>query len=99
MTKIFIEQKFLDELKSIFKTVSPNCEVIAYGSRVDGTAHEGSDLDLALVGEGDLVKLKSALEESNIPFLIDVVKFEDVPESFQKQILKNYIVIYKGCRR
>lgn len=97
MTKIFIEQRFLDELKSIFKTVAPASEILAYGSRVDGTAHEGSDLDLALVGEGDLAKLKSALEESNIPFLIDVVKFEDVPESFQKQILKNYVVIYKGC--
>ena len=95
MTKIFIEQRFLDELKSIFKTAAS--EILAYGSRVDGTAHEGSDLDLALVGEGDLPKLKSALEESNIPFLIDVVKFKDVPESFQKQILKNYVVIYKGC--
>lgn len=96
MTKIFIEQRFLDELKSIFKTAVPNCQILAYGSRVDGSAHKGSDLDLALVGQGDLAKLKSALEESNIPFLIDVVKFEEVPESFQKQILKNYVVIYKG---
>lgn len=97
MTKIFIEQRFLDELITIFKTVTPDGKILAYGSRVNNTAHEGSDLDLALVGKGDLAKLKTALEESSIPFLIDIIKFENIPESFQKEILKNYVVLYKGC--
>lgn len=99
MTKIFIEQRFLDELITIFKTVTPNGKILAYGSRVNNTAHEGSDLDLALVGEGDLAKLKSALEESSIPFLIDIIKFENVPESFQKEILKNHVVLYQDNDR
>lgn len=99
MTKIFIEQRFLDELITIFKTVTPNGKILAYGSRVNNTAHEGSDLDLALVGKGDLAKLKSALEESSIPFLIDTIKFENVPESFQKEILKNHVVLYQGNDR
>lgn len=93
MTENFIEQRFLDELTTIFKTIVPSCKVLAYGSRINNTAHEGSDLDLALVGKGDIAKLKSALEESNIPFLVDIVNFQDVPESFQKEILKNYRVI------
>ena len=99
MTKIFIEQRFLDELITIFKTATPNGKILAYGSRVNNTAHEGSDLDLALVGKGDLAKLKSALEESSIPFLIDIIKFENVPESFQKEILKNHVVLYQGNDR
>ena len=65
----------------------------AYGSRIDGFAHSGSDLDIAIVGEGDISVLKTALEESNIPFLVDVVKFENLPESFQKEILKKYVVL------
>ncbi len=93
MTDIFIEQRFLDELKIIFNKTVPDAQVWAYGSRIDGFAHSGSDLDIAIVGEGDISVLKTALEESNIPFLVDVVKFENLPESFQKEILKKYVVL------
>ena len=70
-------------------------EVWAFYERgMDGiSAHSGSDLDIAIVGEGDISVLKTALEESNIPFLVDVVKFENLPESFQKEILKKYVVL------
>ena len=93
MTDIFIKQHHLTELKKIFKQIVPDAQVWAYGSRVDGTAHDGSDLDLAIVGEGDICALKSALQESNIPFLVDVVKFDNLPESFKKEILKKYVVL------
>lgn len=90
---IYLEQKYLEELKKIFKKTVPVAQIWAYGSRIDGTAHQGSDLDLALVGEGDISTLKTALEESNIPFLVDVVKFENLPESFQQEILRKYVVL------
>lgn len=93
MANIFIEQRFLDELKGILEKTVPNTKIWAYGSRIDGTAHSGSDLDLAIVGDGDISVLKTAIEESNIPFLVDVVKFENLPESFQNEILKKYVVI------
>ncbi len=93
MSEIFIEQRFLIELKNIFQQTVPDAQIWAYGSRVDGTAHSGSDLDLALVGDGDISALKAALQESNIPFLVDVVKFEHLPESFQKEILKKHVVL------
>ena len=93
MTKILIEPKYLDELKQILKAVVPKAQVYAYGSRIDGTAHSGSDLDLSVSGECCITDLKTAIEKSNIPFLIDVVKFENLPESFQNEILKNYVVI------
>ncbi len=93
MTDIFVKERFLTELKNIFKQTVPNAQVWAYGSRINGTAHEGSDLDLVLVGDGDIYALKEALQESNIPFLVDVVKFENLPESFKKEILKKYVVL------
>ncbi len=76
MTDIFIKQHHLTELKKIFKQIVPDAQVWAYGSRVDGTAHDGSDLDLAIVG-----------------FLVDVVKFDNLPESFKKEILKKYVIL------
>ena len=90
---LMLEQKYLKELKKIFQQIIPDAQVWAYGSRVDGTAHDGSDLDIAVVGTGDITKLKTAIQESNIPFLVDVVKFENLPESFQKEILKKYVVL------
>ena len=93
MNNLFIEQRFLKELITIFKNTVPNCRILAYGSRINNTAHAGSDLDLALIGDGDIANLKIALQESNIPFLLDIVKFENLPDSFKKEIEKNYIEI------
>lgn len=56
----------------------PSVEVWAYGSRVSGRSHEGSDLDLVLRGSGlakiDLSRLadfEEALRDSSIPFLVE----------------------------
>lgn len=103
MDDILIKQNFLDELKSIIKKTYPKSIVWAYGSRVDGTAHEGSDLDLVVkkFGQDDayLFELKDELEKSNIPFLIDIFEFDKLPENFQKEIEKNYVVIYDGTQK
>jgi uncharacterized protein len=100
MADILIEQRFLDEIKSIIKRTFPKSVVWAYGSRIDGTAHEGSDLDLVIKDYGQkdayLFELKEELQQSNIPFLIDIFEFNKLPESFQKEIEKNYVVIYDG---
>lgn len=102
MVDIILEQKFSDEIKSIIKKTFPNALIWAYGSRVDGTAHEGSDLDLVVkdFGQKDayLFELKEELKESNIPFLIDILEFDKLPENFQKEIKKNYVVFYNGHR-
>lgn len=100
MSNIFIEQKFLDKIKSIIKKTCPKAIVWAYGSRVDGDAHEGSDLDLVIKDFGQeeayLFEIQEALQESNIPFLIEMFQFDRLPKSFQTEIEKKHIVIYNG---
>lgn len=90
-SEIMVKQEFLEELKSILKKTVPNAKILAYGSRVNGSAHAGSDLDIAVKGDGDIAALKAALENSNIPFLVDVVQFDNLPDSFKKEILKNFV--------
>lgn len=74
-------------------------EVWAYGSRVTGKNHEGSDLDLVVRGDGskafhwDFAEFRDALEESTIPILVDVFSWDRIPESFQKNILKQYEIL------
>jgi type I restriction enzyme S subunit len=51
-------------------------KVILYGSRAKGTHHEGSDIDLTLVGDDleltDLYAVDEDLDELNLPYTIDL---------------------------
>ena len=97
MKNLNVNSKDLNMLLDIITSYCPDSEIWAYGSRVGGDSHSGSDLDLAIKRasqEFDLCVFKELLSESNIPFIVDVHEFENLPVSFQKEILKNYIVIY-----
>jgi len=98
MDKLFIKPEYLKMLTDIFDKYCPHAEIWAYGSRIKGEAHEGSDLDLAVKNlnsnEITTYELKEIISESNIPFLVDIHEFDHLPASFQKEILGNYIVIY-----
>ncbi|MGN0031196.1 MAG: nucleotidyltransferase domain-containing protein [Candidatus Gastranaerophilaceae bacterium] len=98
MNNIFLKDEHLAILCGIFEDYCPNAQIWAYGSRVCGDAHDGSDLDLAVIDFGDkkcsLAELKNILNNSNIPFLIDINEFKNLPKSFQEEIRKKYIKIY-----
>ena len=100
MNDIFVKQKYLNEIKTIIKILYPKAIVWAYGSRVDGDAHEGSDLDLVIKDfgqeEASLFEIQEALKESKIPFLIDIFELNRLPKSFQAEIEKKHAVIYDG---
>ena len=51
---IDIEEQYLDEIRRILAEHVPDCEVRAFGSRIEGTSREFSDLDLVLVGSEKL---------------------------------------------
>ena len=98
MDRLFIKSEDLKILTDIFASYCPNAEIWAYGSRVNGRAHEGSDIDLVVKDfrsdSADINELKDILRESSIPFLTDIQEFDKLPETFQQEILKNYIIIY-----
>jgi predicted nucleotidyltransferase len=78
--------------------------VWAYGSRVNGNAYEGSDLDLVLRGPGLtalptglLSRFREALTESNLPIFVDVHDWALLPESFHPRILSRYDVLRPGA--
>lgn len=84
------------------KTLKTPLEIWAYGSRVNGDAHDMSDLDLAILTDSkkkldidELMNFKNVLQKSNIPILIQVLDFNRVPESFHKNISANYEVLLK----
>ena len=98
MSNLFIKPQYLKMLTDIFDEYCPRAEIWAYGSRINGQAHDGSDLDLVVktfnTNDIKAFQLKEIISNSNIPFLVDIQEFDNLPKSFQEEILKNYIVIY-----
>ena len=72
MSSLLLKDEHKKMLFDIFNKYCPNAEIWAYGSRLNGTAHAGSDLDLVVKSFNDntksLLELKELLNDSNIPF-------------------------------
>ena len=68
----------------------PNTDVWAYGSRVKWTSQPASDLDLvAFAGpeqKQHVAHLREAFEQSNLPFRVDLLVWDEIPESFREEI-------------
>ena len=100
MNRVFIKPEYLKMLTDIFDKFCPDAEIWAYGSRIKGDAHEGSDFDLVVKSYNSenksFFELKNLLSESNIPFFVDIHEFDKLPEYFQDEITKDYVVLYNG---
>ena len=94
---IQIREKDRLALEQIFSAVEAPIEVWAYGSRVNGTAHEGSDLDLVVRGAGLLplptvvfAELSENIRNSNIPILVELRDWALLPSSFHPNIERQH---------
>jgi len=77
-----------------------NTQVWAFGSRVKWTTRSNSDLDLVVFSspeqDSHVSALKEALEESNLPFRVDLLVWDKLPENFQRNIEEGYVVLVEG---
>lgn len=100
MSKLDIKPDDLQLVKRILQQHAPDLEVWAYGSRVKGQSHDASDLDLVLRNPKNLEKpaaglarLKQVFTDSNLPFLIDVMDWANLPPDYQREIMKQHVSI------
>jgi predicted nucleotidyltransferase len=103
-----LPQKYLELVKALLRAQVPHLEVWAYGSRVTGSGHEASDLDLVLRNPQNLREetaalydLKEAFTESNLPIRVDVMDWARIPASFHSEIERAHVVVQEGgeCSR
>lgn len=100
-----VRQKDAEILMRLLAQHVSGAEVWSYGSRVKGSAHSSSDLDLVLRNPADLsvpqiglAQLRDALAESDLPILVDVVDWARIPESFRREIEKEHHVMRQATR-
>ena len=102
--RLDLPRRHRKQLETLLRQHVPGVEVWAYGSRVNGESHEGSDLDLVLRSPTleplgiEYVDLVEALEESHIPILVQAHDWTRLPESFHQEIERGYVALQLGSK-
>ena len=89
-----LKQAEIAIVRDLLKRRLPGHEVRAFGSRTTGRAKRYSDLDLVVMTdtvlpERELSELRADLEESDLPFRVDIVAWGELPEAIRTQIVQN----------
>ena len=95
---IVIEPHEWLELAAILRQFAPNQRIFAFGSRATGNrVRRFSDLDLVIDGEpltlGEAGLLDEALEESRLPFKVDVTQMSWLTPDFRARIEGDMVLV------
>lgn len=100
---MLLRTKDKDCLIALLDSVPVPIEVWAYGSRVNGDAHEGSDLDLVIrtptlqkLPTEVFLDLKVKIRDSNIPIVVELFDWARLPEAFHENIIAKHVVLYEN---
>lgn len=77
-------------------TKRPDIQVYLFGSRAKNSARETSDVDIALLSKQAvsnqlIVMLRDKIEESNIPYQVDIVDLNTVNDALKTKFLEGAI--------
>ena len=99
-TQLDLAPRHVAMLRRLLDEHVPAAEVWAFGSRVTGRAHEGSDLDMVLrnpqhlaqpcAGQAELV---DALADSMLPMLVDVHDWASLPPAWHAEIARRHLLL------
>jgi len=102
-SKASVYEASLELLKNMVEDVFKGEEamVILFGSRAKGDYLETSDIDVGILLKGKGCKSKIALlqeriENSNIPYKVDVINLSEASKEFTDNVLKGGQLIWKG---
>ncbi|MBL0293816.1 MAG: nucleotidyltransferase domain-containing protein [Saprospiraceae bacterium] len=100
---MLLREKDKVTLHKIFDTCDYSIEVLAFGSRVNGDAHEGSDLDLVIkcrerngIPVDVFNDLSDLIRDSLIPILVDFRDWDSLPQTCHTNIMAKYEVFYSN---
>lgn len=93
-----IQNKYLQQLRHIVleHLQDYNVDVFLFGSRAKGIAQTTSDVDIALlpkqpINDAIINELIDKIEESTIPYTVDVIDLRKVDDKFRQKVLSEAI--------
>lgn len=95
-----LPEKHFKKLLFLIRAIAPKATVWAFGSRVNGSPQELSDIDLVAINPTNpsesieaFSRLQAAFQESNLPYLVDLHDWANLPDSFKQNIEKSHVVL------
>ncbi len=92
-------RNYLNQIKDLVlsELKDDQMKIFVFGSRAKGNYRPGSDVDIGFIPQGRLNAgkisfLKEKIEDSNIPYKVDIVNFNEVSDEFRRQAMKNTII-------
>ena len=93
---LHLPSDYHEQVVSILRRNAPEIVVWVYDSRVDGSNHDASDLDLVLrtpdlapVSASAISRLLDAFDESNLPIIVDIHDWARLPEAYHEEVQRN----------
>lgn len=82
---------------NIIKQLLPQANIYLFGSRARNDHQPESDIDVAIdnkqkIDSYILSDIKEQIEESTIPFTVDIVDLNRVSDDFKKEILRDRVL-------
>jgi len=94
---IHLDDKDLKQVRVILKKHLPEHEIWLFGSRVHGkNLKPFSDIDLAIIQpttNRQMMQLADAFSESDLPYKVDIIDWNNIDENFKKIIKIQYEII------
>ena len=92
-----VTKKDKELLITFIKKHIPDCKIYLFGSRSRKTNSVGSDIDLAIesgqvISRHDIADVLEEIENSNIPFFVDLVDMKQINDNFKTEIMKDRIL-------
>ena len=96
-----MNNKYINTLKEVFNQYLANekVKIFLFGSRARKSNYPFSDIDIGIIpygkiDENKLTLIKEKIENSNIPYKVEIINFNNTSEDFRKEALKD-IEIWK----
>ena len=94
-----LDSSTLSFIKStVRKHLPPDYKAFIFGSHIIGNNRKWSDIDIGILGASKLptmtfFDLEEELEESNLPYKVDLVDFTQVTDKFKHNAMKNTLYL------
>jgi len=97
---VVVDDLYLSQIKAILARVFKNkkCEIYLFGSRAGGTQTAVSNFDVAVLASEELSRelslAREALEDSNIPFIVDLVDLQATSATFSRRVQAEGVLLW-----
>jgi predicted nucleotidyltransferase len=75
----------LNKIKNQIQRNKDIKEIILFGSRAKNVAKNGSDIDIAIIGNNlsfkDICDISANIEELNLPYKVDIINYNKITNS------------------